>query len=373
MKVGELFVNLGIKGHKKLAQGLEEAKKGLGEVFHSSLETKAALAGMAYELGSMIAESGKAGTNLTNFGAVTGLSAQTLQRWQYAARQAGVSGQEFTGSLKAVQTSMTNMLMGKGAPEGMALLANKVGFDPKRARDTFYVLEQLQKFAKTVPNDIGNSVMKSFGLSEGTIAAMRRNAFTPGVMKHAPVYGDKEIGSLDKANIAWSNLGEHIEMAVGHFNAKHGEELVDGMMKVTEQVIKLVEAFMHLSEKMKLFDVLGKTLGGVASFVSTTADLFDTSGKGTKKLMSKYKAQKAAEANSQSPFEKWWSGGKSKNSLAPSTSGLANAGGGNNQTVHVQQNLNFQHDGKDHAKTGDSVKKAAQHFVRQSPVQGQAS
>ncbi len=46
---------------------------------------------------------------------------------------------------------------------------------------------------------------------------------------------------------------------------------------------------------------------------------------------------------------------------------------GSTQTVNVNQNLNFQHDGKDSQRTGDSVKKAVQDAYRQSAAQAQVN
>lgn len=281
MNIAELFVNLGIKGADKTVGALGSVKKGLGEVSSMSLEAKAGIVAAMYGLEQMMAKSGAAGTGLTNFAALTGLSSRTLQEWEYAARQAGLSGEELTGSLKSVQNSMSNMLMGKGAPEGLAIVKRAVGFDMNRVRDTFYVMQQLQKAAQALPKDVGNNIIKSFGISEGTIAAMRRNAFSPNIMGKAPAYSDKEINSLDRSNIAWSNLGNKIEMAFGHFNAKHGQQLVGDISKITDQVLRLVEAFEQLAEKLKLF-------GALARAAEVTADIFqgwglmvdDITGKG---------------------------------------------------------------------------------------------
>lgn len=263
MNIAELFVNLGIKGADKTVGALGSVKKGLGEVSTMSLEAKAGILAALYGLEQMAAKSGAAGTGLTNFAALTGLSAKTLQQWQYAARQAGVSGEELTGSLKSVQNSMTNMLLGKGAPEGLGIVSKAVGFDPKRARDAFYVMEQLQKAAQALPKDVGNTVLKSFGLSEGTIAAMRMNKFNPKTLSQAPLYGDKEIESLNKSNVAWANLGNKIEMAFGHFNAKHGQQLVNDISKLVTEVMKFAEALTILSEKLKIFEVIGEVFDGL--------------------------------------------------------------------------------------------------------------
>lgn len=387
MTVGELFLNLGIKGTKKTVDELDGVRKNLKEVGAMSLEAKAAIVGAVYALERMFAKSGQAGTNLTNFTALTGLSTKQLQQWQYAARQAGVSNEEFEGSLKGVQGAMTNMLLGKGAPEGLQVLANKVGFDAKRARDTFYVMQKLQEFAKTAPADVGNAVIKSFGVGEGTIAAMRRNAFNDKAFKKAPTYSDKEISDLDKANIAWSNLGTKIEMAFGRFNAMHGGQLVNDISMITDQVLKLVEAFTTLADKIKLFEVIGKAfegwnmiIGGVTQGVnalqdkktrntllsgrltpgmaSGLADAKSTLGYVAKDLMSQIMGTGATPSNS-------------PNIIAPPVSqGIA--GGSKNQNITVNQNLNFQHDGKNSQKTATDLKKANQDALRQFAL-GEAS
>lgn len=263
MNIAELFVNLGIKGADKTVGTLGSIKKGMGELGSTSIETKAAILGAMYGLERMMAISGAAGTNLTNFTALTGKSAQDLQKWQFAARQAGVGADEMAGSVKSVQNSMANMLLGKGAPEGIALLSKAVGgLDPTKYRDTFYMLTQLQKGMQLMAPEMGNMVGKSFGLSEGTIAAMRRNMFTPEMLAKAPTYSDKEIGSLDKSNIAWSNLNNKIQMAFGHFNAKHGQGMVGDISKTVDQVFKLAEAFEKLSEKIKLFQIIDEIFKG---------------------------------------------------------------------------------------------------------------
>jgi hypothetical protein len=402
VNIAELFVSLGIKGSEKTVGALTNVKKGLGEVSSMSLEAKAGILAAVYGFERLMSASAAVGTGLTNFTALTGLSAKSLQQWQYAARQAGESSEEFTGSLKAVQNSMTNMLLGKGAPEGLALVAKATkDFDPTRVRDTFYVMQQLQKAAQTLPKDLGNQALKSFGLSDATIAAMRRNAFRPEVMSKAPTYSDRETAQLDKANIAWSNLGNKIEMAIGHFNARHGAQLVTDLSKVTDQVLKLVEAFQRLAEKLKLFQWIGKAFEGWAMIfggVSQGVDRITGAVQDPKKreqlgsdvlgffkeMPSVFKAMiddispetKDKFKNilyGDTPFYQAPNGASGGSStapmIAPSVPPLLPSG--STQNINVNQNLNFQHEGKDHKKTSDSVKKAVQDSYRQMSAQGQ--
>jgi hypothetical protein len=403
VNIAELFVNLGIKGSEKTVGALSNVRKGLGEVSSMSLEAKAGILAAIYGFERLMSASAAVGTGLTNFNALTGLSAKELQQWQYAARQAGESSDEFTGSLKAVQNSMTNMLLGKGAPEGLALVAKATkDFDPSRVRDTFYVMQQLQKAAQLLPKDLGNQALKSFGISEATIAAMRRNAFRPEMFAKAPTYSDRETAQLDKANIAWSNLGNKIEMAIGHFNARHGTQLVNDLSKITDQVLKLVEAFQRLAEKLKLFQWIGKVFEGwtmiftgaakgVDAITGAVADPKKREQLGSdvtdffKEMPGVFKAMiDDISPETKDKFKKILYGdtpfyhplgataaGPSQ-VIAPPMSPVPSAPG-STQNINVNQNLNFQHDGKDHKRTSDSVKKAVQDSYRQMSAQGQGS
>lgn len=366
MTIAEFFVEIGVKGSDKTVGAFKSIKNGLSDMKSMSLEAKAAIIGAIYGLERMMNQSAKMGSDLTNFAELTGLSVKSLQQWQYAARQAGVSSEEFTGNLKGVQQAMSNMLMGKGAPEGMGLLANKVGFDPARARDTFYVMEQLQKFAQSdVPKDLQNNVLKSFGLGEGTIAAMRRNVFRPDVFKQAPVYSDGQLKQLDKVNVAWSNLGQKIQMAFGGFTAKHGMELVSQISKITNEFFKLADALMKVADRLKVFDGIRKVFEGWGMILNGLTEQVD-----------KISSNKGGVLEGMKDFGKgFWEGTKdtvrgaylmaTEDAVAPPAPAGARGGVSNNQMT-VNQTLNFQHDGKDHKKTGASVKEAVQKAYRQN-------
>lgn len=233
-----------------------------------SLEAKAALIGAMYALERLFATSGQAGTNLTNFNATLGVSAQALQQYQFAARQAGVSNQETEATFKSLQSAMTKTLMGEGAPKGLARVSmftgNMTAQDLKKfAEQPQLLIQKLQEYAQKETNaGLRNEVLKSFGVGESMIAALQRKAFRPEVLQKAPAYSDKEIQSLDRANIGWSNLGNKIEMSIGHFNAAHGGELVKDITKLVDPVLKLAGAFEKLSQSAHVFEIIGMSIKG---------------------------------------------------------------------------------------------------------------
>lgn len=410
MEIANLFINLGIKGDSKTVGALNSVQKGMKETASLSLEAKAAIIGAMYALERLFATSGKQGTDLTNFNALLGMSTQTLQKYQYAARQVGISNDEVSGTFKKLSDISTNILLGKGAPEGMARIAQvtrmQVGelqqilsqASKGNAEPLFKVLDQYSKAEK----DIGlrNKNLKDF-VSDNMISGMARNAFRPEILAKAPTYSDDEIAKLDKANIAWSNIGTKIEMAVGHFNAAHGGDLVKDFSELTDKVIKLAEALEHLAEKAKIFDLLNKVFGATTSAVEGTADLVE----GVNNLKPKTEKQKQDEKKDYGTRagEAFATGGQDSSlvgiladmlwekitsktadkeaqpraavspggAITPS-SVTPKVGGGPSQTVQTQnvnvnQSLNFQHDGKDAGKVSDTHKKAVRDAYFQIP------
>ena len=268
MQIADLFVSLGIKGADKTAAAINNVGEGMKKTASMSLEAKAAIIGATYALQRFFANSGQAGTNLSNFNTLLGVSAQTLQQYQYAARQVGVSNAEVENSFKSIQGTLTKTLMGQGAPTGYGRLAALTGgITPeelkKYAEQPQLFLDRLQKYAAKETNaGLRNEVLRSFGMGDSMIAALSKQAFNPKALAKAPTYSDNEIQALDRANIAWSNLGTKIEMAIGHFNAMHGGQIVAEISKITDTVLKLINAFVELADKLEAFKWIGKAFEG---------------------------------------------------------------------------------------------------------------
>jgi hypothetical protein len=282
--IGELFVNLGIKGSEKTLGALGDTKKGLEGIKEVSFEAKAAIIGAMYALEKLFATSGKTGTDLTNLNAVLGGGfVQTLQRYQYAARQVGISNEEMSSTFVSLQSAMAKTLLGGAAPAGIGRVARVTGQvigaeQIKRYADhPEELLQLLQTYAGMEKNAaLRNETLGSFGVHGNMTGALVRNAFRPDVLARAPTYSNEEVAKLDKANIAWSNLGNSIEMAIGHLNAAHGGQLVKDISSMVNEVIKLSEAFLHLSEKMHLFKGVDMVFQGWVEIFKLIEQLMDS-------------------------------------------------------------------------------------------------
>lgn len=393
MTAGELFIKLGLKGADDTAAGLGKVDKGLGSVKSSAIEAKVAVLAAVYALQQMTAKSGQQGTGLTNFTATLGVAAKTLQQYQYAARQMGVTNEEVEDSFRSLQETMTKAVLGQGAPAGLARLAQLTGPIGQRDLEKFSknpeaLLQRLQEYAGKETNaGLRNEVIKSFGVGDNMTAALTRQAFSQKALKKAPTYNDKEISQLDKANIAWSNLGNKIEMAIGHLNAAHGGQLVGDISKIVTQVLKLVDALANIAEKLKIFQAIGKVFEGWSSIlggVNSAIDAVSGAASDPKK-----RAELGNDVGSfvkEAPGIFAQMGGSLLSGLAngidQSSSFIANSilptpkdnqKSGSNQKIEINQNLNFQHDGKDHSNISNSVKKSVKDAYRQISAQGQGA
>ena len=282
MEVGEIFISLGIKGQEKTLGALSQTEKGLKGLASMSFEAKAAIVGAMYALERLFAQSGAQGTNLTNFSALLGEGTQTIQRYQYAARQMGVTNQETAATFKTLQDNITKIVINHGVPEGFAIISNKLGgFGPQDLnnfqKNPELLMQKLQEYAQKEKNiGVRNFALRSMGVGDNMIAAMTRGAFNQKALGAAPVYGDKELKSLDRANIAWSNLRTNIEMAVGHFNAAHGGQLVNDVSKVVNIGLHLVEIMIKIADKYHVFDLIDRAITLISGHVEDLLGFLDS-------------------------------------------------------------------------------------------------
>lgn len=276
-----MIVNLGIKGQDKTINSLTGVEKGLKGVGSVSLEAKAAIVGAMYALEQLFAKSTTAGTDLTNFNALLGEGTQTLQKYQYAARQVGISNDEVSGTFKSLQSTATKIRFGLGAPSMLGQVQQKVGLTTteidQMMKNPELLLQKLQEYAQKEKNiGIANETLRSFGLSDNVIAGLRRNAFTPAAFKGAPGYSDKEIKNLDKANIAWSNLNNKIQMAIGHFSASHGLDLVKDFSRLVDLTEHVINNIVKIADKIGVFKAIDISFSGLDEAIKQIGKLTDS-------------------------------------------------------------------------------------------------
>jgi hypothetical protein len=284
LNVAEMVVELGIKGADKTVGAIQGTIKGMSDLGSVSLETKAAIVAAFYAMEQLFAKSGSVATEITNFTALTGISAKTLQQYQYAARQMGISNEEVTSSFVNLQKKMAAMQRGEGAPSGLGLLATVLGVGNAEVynwmKNPQLLVDKLEQFAKLtkkygISEAQRNAVIESFGFSDIFTSGIARQGFTEQIRRGAPLYSDAEIASINRSNIAWTNLATKIEMAFGHFNALHGGQIIGDITKITNGILKLAASLDTLAAKMGVFKYLGYAASGWGMAFSDLSNYID--------------------------------------------------------------------------------------------------
>lgn len=203
--VGELFVNLGVKGSEKTLSAFTSVTGAIKDTATASLETKAAIVGALYAFEQLIKSSTEWGTSLKNFEALTGMSARTLQQWTYAAEQGGAKAGEMEQSFKSLQKTLGTLAFTPHDPMIDVFLA-KMGIDPKKRFDPNYMATVMQKFADYTKNMnpvFTQKLAQSLGITEGVLTAGRRGFLNPSELAKAPVISERTEGTLDKERQEW--------------------------------------------------------------------------------------------------------------------------------------------------------------------------
>lgn len=277
MKLAELFIDLGVPNAKSAVKDLNTAKGTLGEMKTSALALKAAVVGAFYGMQQFGAKSNQTGTDLKNLSTLLGINVEVLQRYRYAARQAGLSNEELDGTLSSLQSTLTKVTTGEinGLPwagqieklTGIDINSEMIQRLASRPQEFLRILQEYAQKEDNVP--LANQVLSSFGIPPGVIQALRRGTFNDKTLAQAPVASEGEIDARANMDTRWGNLGEKIQRSVDKFNVMFGPDIITNLEKLIPQVLKLAEAFATLAKNGKFFEVVGMAFQGWTEIFKT--------------------------------------------------------------------------------------------------------
>lgn len=257
MNVAELFVKLGVEGNTKVGHALESVQTGLSKTRELSLAAQASILGLIYGVERLTEASTGLGMDLKNFGLATGLSTQELQRWQYAALQAGVTADEMAGTIKGLQKITVDMMLGKGIPDGLALL----GITP--SRNPFNTLVQIQEKIRGMPADVARTLVAGLGISDGVFAMLRNGSVGLSKFRQELALTNAEQNRLTKVNQAWSDFWftfkQNWAKTVGDAEVSKG--LIEFATVLKDASLLLMDAFKAMERVFVSIDLDSKIKG----------------------------------------------------------------------------------------------------------------
>lgn len=264
-EIAEFFVKLGVKGENDAKRALKGVDKDLGDLSTSALAAKAGILAVVYGIERMTAASAREGAELKNFWAATGLDPISLQKVQYAMGLVNVGAEEVTATLKTLQTNSSNIALGQGVPKFWTTFANAVKLDTSKMRDSFYMLQKFQEFAKSgVSPDILRNISNALGISDNVLAGLKRSSVDWQKLTGVG-FSQKQIDSLDHINAEWFKLWNTLKLFSGGLVAEKGGSAVVTLEKSLMGGIGTIRAL------RKEFSAFQKQLPEVATAVEVFA------------------------------------------------------------------------------------------------------
>ncbi len=166
MKVGEFFVELGVDA----ATGnltVRDMIQSFGDLDAATLGYATALTLFLKRMSDVTQAAMDMAVGFSMFEAQTGLSAQTLQKWQIVGEQVNVEVQAITSSIQNLQRNMAEIRLGRGNIAPFQLL----GIDPRS--NPFAVLEQLRHRLRGMDRATAVNLMSQMGIDPSLVKILQ--------------------------------------------------------------------------------------------------------------------------------------------------------------------------------------------------------
>lgn len=261
MTIADLFVKLSVAGAEGVTRTLSGVQKGLGSVLDSSLATKAGILAVIAGLERLTGFASQTGMELNKFAMTTGLSTDMLQNWQYMGQKFDVGAQEMSNTISGLQSTVTDMMLGKGMPEGAAALGIKM------TRDPYELMTQLTKKAKELPPDVARNLIKSFGISDNVFQMMRSVNLEMDKIKKKDLISPNEIKKLTDINKAWKDMWFTLKTMGVKLVAKDGLAAVEELANAFHLFMDAAKWVIGLTEQFKPLKYILLAIAGVVAFM----------------------------------------------------------------------------------------------------------
>jgi hypothetical protein len=241
MKLGELSLDIVVKGGEKTKEVLTGVDRGLKGVASSGLAAKASIVAAVYGIQELLSASAKLGAGLIHNEDITGIPAAFSQKWALAAEIAHGSSDQMVSDIGRVQDAAVKILKGAPHPEGYDVFAMNTGLTQEMLKDPQAVLQKIREFAEMTKGQegFGNSFLDSL-VSRDTIGVFRNKDFAPEKIKDSDILSPNLLGSLGKLDSQLVRLKNTLKNFGAEQSSKYGGGLLGALTKDVETFIRVV-------------------------------------------------------------------------------------------------------------------------------------
>lgn len=245
MKIGEFFIQLGVKADLKTVKDFVHA---IGDLPIETAGALLAIGAIEYKLTQLAIQAVNTAVGFEHFTAQTGLSAQELQRWQIVAEQANVSTEAVASSVTALERNMAEIRLGRGNISPFQMLGIGVN------QDAFHVLSELRERIRGLNQPMAVNLLAQMGIDPSMIQVLSLSNAKFAELAHT-VRGmtTEQQDSFLRTKLTLVQFGEQVRYLAF--------DLID----------HLVNGFTMLSSKLHEFPHIGR---GVILFLGQMAMVF---------------------------------------------------------------------------------------------------
>lgn len=262
MNLASLFVKVGLTGQGSVVSGLEGIKK-------SALASKAGLAAVVGALYAINKVARDTAVSLDKYVTFTGRSAEELQALSFQAAQTGVSMDQLSSQIQAMEKQRVDTMLGKGFDPAYVLL----GIDP-----TIDPIERFKKIREAIANtadpNVAKSLITQLGISEDMYYFLSQDTKALDDFGKKLIITDKERFNLVKMNKEWNILFYYIKQIGIKLQAMNTGWISDIIQAITTVVRFFGDWAVRISELVQKNDSLKVVLAALATVIAPVITKF---------------------------------------------------------------------------------------------------
>jgi len=261
MKVGEVFIEMLVKGG-------DNAEKVLGDIRKNLIQIQIAAASAVFGINKFVEGTISRVADLSSFNQQTGLSINLLREWQQAAQMSNlkIGADQVTNSIINLQKNLAQIKLGGGNMAPFQMLGIDI------SGNAFSVLNQLRGAIKNIKPEHATNLIQQMGLSPEMLSVLRLSN------DEFKKLSENRFLSKEQSNDV-TNLGLQIRQLKLHLVALK-DQAVAKLAPALEELIKgffiwlknngesVISAISHIVSMMgKFLEIVGYVTGYIAKMI----------------------------------------------------------------------------------------------------------
>jgi hypothetical protein len=264
--IASLFARIGVQADTKAVDRFDLQLK---SVLNTAKVAAIGIAGFTAAISKIAVDSFKTASALKQFELETGASAQSLQKWQAVATQAGAGADSIAAGIRSITQNQQNIKLGKGNLSPFLMM----GIDPNQ--DPFKILEEFRQKAQGLAPAMQATMAKNMGLSTDFLRVLQlSNSEFDRMSQGAMFMSPAQINAVDKARESFAT----IQNAFDHLKNQITASLAPEITKLAKKFIDFVKNNKGFIEGvrsgvqwvMKLAGAIGHVVGTITNVIQKT-------------------------------------------------------------------------------------------------------